>query len=230
MLKDTSEFVDDLIAWKKKPASRGDLEEWYNEVYLPMGRGAPPAPSDPLGRHPEISNDAAQMIRKVGEAIRQDTAREGVEFAAMVDVESGAELGARLRGVEDGVIIAPHLEAMVPGRRYVQIHTHPASSAFSPQDAAILVQRNGVAAIHVVGEDGTRYLLSKRANGELPSIVKLTNTYTDEVYRLMDKYRPRVQPGELDQKMAWKEHTHEVWTRIAGRLNLIYERWGEHGE
>ena len=86
----------------------------------------------------------------------------------MLDAETGRHIGKVLSGQEDGVNIRPHLEALTLGRRHVQVHSHPGSSAFSDADAAILRYWPDIHAVVVVGVDGGWYALSRAIHAVAP--------------------------------------------------------------
>lgn len=226
VLLDRELFVQDLLAWQSDPGSRAYLEEWYTQVRQQSGpvarvRGA----VSPLLAIRGISPVAARAAEQVSEELRVLTVLDGRENAAIIHAETGREVAPRIRGTKTSVNLLSHVEAMVPGDFYVSLHTHPRSSSFSPQDAAFLVEREGIRALYVIGRDGTRYLLSKKPGAEPPTRESIMRIYRTQVDALMPKYQLRVQSGELSQQEAWKQHTHEVWLEIAERLNLVYERW-----
>jgi hypothetical protein len=78
-----------------------------------------------------------------------------LEFAAMVDAESGVALRTTISGGEDAVDFRPHITAFARGRRYVQLHTHPGSSSFPDADVATLLSWDQIHAMVIVGVDGT---------------------------------------------------------------------------
>ena len=42
---------------------------------------------------------------------------------------------------------------------------------------------------------------------------------------LLPYYRGLVQSGQSNAQQAWREHSHEIWQRAAGPLNLRYDRF-----
>ncbi len=170
-----------------------------------------------------IGDRAAREVVRIGEVLRIRTQEHGTEFAAMVDVESGAQIGDILGGVTQSVDTGPHLNAMRAGRQYVHLHTHPSSSAFSRQDAAILISNNSIQTMGVIGSDGTWYLLS-RATQTIVSIRSTFIAYNQAIQSLETHYEALVQRREVTQEAAWREHSHEAWQRIATQVHLRYDR------
>ena len=234
--EDPKEFTERLRAWMADPASQMDLEQWYNgtarTVLKRPSRGSlvpePPGPS--LGASAEalvvhdIPAPAAAKAEIFAEEIRALTEREGVEFAGMLDVDSQTRLGAILRGTQHSVDISPHLAAMQPGRRYIQLHAHGNSSAFSDADAAVLVEHPEIAAIGVLGVDGTAYSLSRIPGGITSNRHEIYYRFWGQAELLKPKYQQKIMAGEMTKAEAWKEQTHEVWVQIAQKLGLRYQR------
>jgi hypothetical protein len=138
------------------------------------------------------------------------------------DLDTGLPVGGVVQGTDTMTDIRPHLAAMQAGRRYVQVHTHPRSSALSAQDA-ILFGSYPALGVSVVGLDGTWYVLSKPAGAALvPALVG--QRYRQEVAARTPAYQARVQAGELDPQAAWRDHTHQAWLATAPQVGLRYDR------
>ena len=245
--EDTKAFMQRLREWVNNPESHPELEKWYNEYAKPFlskpvslsernvggGRGqfqsGQPEPPETsfirLAQEHGISRDAAAIIEKIGEDIRQRTVRHGIEYAAMVDMDSGEMLGEILDGQQSAVDIGEHIRQMKPGKRYVQIHTHPRSSSFSPQDI-MLLYRYDIGAMAVFGADGRKYVMSKISD-VIEDILEIKEAYDNEVQALHQKYVEQVLSGAMTQDEAWKEHSHEVWLNIAAKLGFKYSRLKE---
>jgi hypothetical protein len=112
---------------------------------------------------------------------------------------------------------------MQAGRRYVQLHTHPRSSALSTQDAILLTSHPRLAVSVVVGLDGTWYVLSKPA-GAAPAPALVGQRYRQEVAARTPAYQARIQAGELTPQAAWRDHTHQAWLATAPQVGLRYDR------
>jgi hypothetical protein len=113
---------------------------------------------------------------------------------------------------------------MHPDRRYVTLHTHPASSAFSDLDVSTFIGVAMLMVMVVVGADGSWYVLSKPKGAQLPDPVEAAQRLRAEVMRLMPWHRAQVQARRLEPREAWRAHSHEAWLVVAPELGLRYSR------
>lgn len=146
--------------------------------------------------------------------MRRDTRRRGVEFAAMVDAETGAEIGRVLSGTPDGGDIRPHLALMQPGRRYVQMHTHPGNTAPSHIDVLLLLTQEQVQTVAVVGVDGSWYALSRGSSGRVASAHDAAERLVRTLHRL----------AAAEPSAPLRDRSHRAWLEIAQDLGLRYDR------
>ncbi|NPV69751.1 MAG: hypothetical protein HPY55_03760 [Firmicutes bacterium] len=146
----------------------------------------------------------------------------------MVDTQDGGLLGAFLEGDDSSVYMAQHINQMVAGKRYIQIHTHTSRSSLSYQDATLLYYHGGpernIQSVYVVGCDETRYLLSRQTGKKIAEAWRIKVVWIAERDRLTPKWIAKVRSGETTEEQAWKEHSHEIWVNIANRLGLMYDR------
>ncbi|MBI4493789.1 MAG: hypothetical protein HY690_13435 [Chloroflexi bacterium] len=166
----------------------------------------------------------AQAIEALGQLLQASTMLHGTEFAAMVDAATGTRVGGILQGTASGVDISPLLQALMPGRRYVSLHTHPGSSAFSDADGALLARYPAIRTLVVVGANGTRYLLNKRSGMLLPTPDAVEVAWNAEYLNLRPHYRTLVQSGAMTTQAAWLGLTNAIWQSIAPQLGLRYDR------
>lgn len=147
----------------------------------------------------------------------------------MLDAETGAVVGAELSGTERGVDIRPHLEVLPKGRRYVQVHTHPRSTAFPDVDAVLLVQHAGLDVMLVIGLDGTWYVLSKHPEDPPPATRQAAEqvyaAFWAEIGQLVPGFECQPRASSLPADEARKQLTHALWERVAGRHGLRYDRF-----
>jgi hypothetical protein len=176
-----------------------------------------------LRRH-GLSEQAARAAVNVGDLIHAQTEEHGVEFAALLDADSGRRVGRILGGRGDQVDASPHLRAMRPGREYLALHTHPDSTAFSQADAALLLLFPRIRALSLVGADGTWYALSVAPNLARPNPVDLAFAMRQRYLALRPSYEARSRTGELTQAAARRELSHELWTDVARQFGLRYHR------
>ena len=179
--------------------------------------------SDELTRH-GLSDAVARVVETQGDLLRMRTVEAGVEFAIALDAETGASVGLPLKGTAAGVDMDDHVRAMRVDGRYVAIHTHPASSAFSDVDVATFLRVRMLATMVVVGLDRTWYVLSKSPGAALQDHVEAAGRLRAEVLRLMPWYRAQVQAGRIDPREAWRVHSNEAWLTVAPEVGLRYSR------
>jgi hypothetical protein len=113
---------------------------------------------------------------------------------------------------------------MRPGRRFVALHTHPASSSFSDADAATFLVHSSLSAMAAVGVDGTWYVLSKPPGVVLAPPEQAFRQFHEALAQLLPWYRAQVQSGRLPPREAWRAHSHEAWQTVAPELGLRYSR------
>ncbi len=242
-MEDRDTFRERLRAWVQNPASQPDLETWYNTtarrfLTRPSGltvlaTGADPEDralaGGPLGKH-GFSRKVARAVEHLAEDLRQRTVASGTEYAGMIDADTGVKVGRIVKGGAASVSFPSHINVMVPGRRYVHIHTHPGSSSFSHQDVAQLYYHQGpirdFRSMFVIGEDGTAYVMSREVGAQVADPAVIEAAYIQERDRLRPKWEAEYRSGRMTAAAAWKEHTHEIWTNIADQLGLLYDRLG----
>jgi hypothetical protein len=176
-----------------------------------------------------ISPAAARAVWKQGGGVQEMTRALKLvfvkrEFAVMIDAVTSARVGPVMRGSGDAISIWPQLAAMQPGGSYVSIHTHPGNSAFSADDAALLLVHPAILVVVVVAANGTWYVLSRLPGEQAPSEADLRSAYEEELAALVPKYEALVQSERMSRATAWIEHTNELWLRASSRLNLRYDR------
>ncbi|MCL6446324.1 MAG: phage head morphogenesis protein [Alicyclobacillus sp.] len=234
-LEDTNQFVQRLRQWAQDPQSQPDIESWYSGVreWLPR-----PRQFYPVSRHVQekprvspfvnalldvgVSDRAARTAEQLVEYLRELTVQHDVEYAAMVEIGSGEQVGKVLGGVNDSVNVGDHINLIQPGKQYLHIHTHPRSSSFSDADIALLV-KYAIDVMIVSGKDGTKYVMAKRPGGVTADPSTVTRRYIETVNRLRPKY-VEIYMTTRDEHSTWKEHSNEVWELIADELGLHYIR------
>jgi hypothetical protein len=128
-------------------------------------------------------------------------------------METGITVGAVISGGEDAVDMRRHIAACAPGRPYVQLHTHPASTSFSDADVALLLSWDQLRMMVVVGVDGTWYVLS-RVKSPTASRREAIDAFLIEFDRVADEH----------SDLPLRERTHRIWLTIADNLGLRYDR------
>lgn len=161
---------------------------------------------------------------RLGEELRARTLAGGLEHAAMVDADSGAQVGGVVAGEEHQVDVAAHLLSAAARRRYMLMHTHPGSSSFSPQDGLILIDQSALSSTLAIGANGTWYLLSKLPGVKPPESGELLFVYAIERERVRPAYVRRAVQGQLTPAAAQIAYIDEIWRNIAPLLMLRYDR------
>ena len=160
-----------------------------------------------------LSGAAAASLWTIGRGLVRDTRRRDREHSAMVDMESGSEVGPRMSGEAHQVDILAQLVAARPGREYCHLHTHPSNGAFSAADARVQLSNLQLRTIVAVGIDGRWHIMSQAANGESADPWAVSDVFGLELRRLLD-----------DESIPMVEAPHIVWSTISGSLGLRYSR------
>ena len=179
--------------------------------------------SEALRRH-GVAEAAIPAIRRQGNRLSAITRRKGLEFGATLDADTGIRLGEVIRGEVSRIDLGAHVSAMQRDRGYVMLHTHPADESFSSHDAIVLVLQPQVRVSGAIGADGTWYLLGRVAGASPAAPAAIIAAFDAEYRALRGKYRAclRLHPLTADELVP--ELSHELWTNIAPRLGLRYDR------
>jgi hypothetical protein len=170
---------------------------------------------------------AAVRASEMADQLERRTRGSGRECCALLDLTTGAQVGPIVDGTQDRVPrdrLDSQLRAMQAGRRYLQLHTHPRSAAFSSHDGVLLTTWPEIHGLVVRGADGTTYLLSKtdailsteRAEDVAQHWMRERDRLNVRFYLLRRRFG--------DDRAAWKLVADEIWRRIAPELGLRYDR------
>jgi hypothetical protein len=156
--------------------------------------------------HHGLTERAARALYRLGLELRRRMLQQPnpalwTERAGTVDAQSGRRLGPTAMGTHNGVDIGPQLRA-AQGHRAVSVHTHPASSAFSPQDAQLLIEEAVLEVVAVVAADGTWYMLSSEPGKPPPAVTQIRRRYTAIMQRLLPVYQAIVRLGLATDEQA----------------------------
>lgn len=167
----------------------------------------------------------ATALWRVGVELRARTLQTKQEYGAFVDAETGALAGQVVSGVGDRLDAGAVLRALAPGQWYAGVHTHPTGVSFSATDATVLVAyRPTLRAIAAVGGHGVWYVLSVDPRREVVAPPAVLPAFERERDALAPAYQRLVQAGRLTRREAQREHTHQIWVRLAPALGLRYHR------
>ncbi len=167
--------------------------------------------------------EAAHRIARAGELLRKRSVRLGVEVAALLDLETGRPSGPSLEGTEAHVDLAPQLRGLQPGRRYLQLHTHPRNSSFSDDDLRILLRHPELRTMAVVGQTGGWYLLSKRRGRPTVTIEEATALWDIYYADAAEPNERLIAAGQLTPEAALAQEVHETMRRLAPEIGLRYD-------
>lgn len=172
-----------------------------------------------------LTPNGARTLWRVGAELRARTIQTRREYGAFVDAEAGSRFGDVVEGIGDRLEAGPVLRAMLPGRRYAFVHTHPEGISFSATDAAVLVAHApALRAVAAIGGPGMWYVLSIDPQRKPPAPTNVLPAFDRERHALAPLYQHRAQAGGLTRREARREHIHEVWERLAPALGLRYDR------
>lgn len=140
----------------------------------------------------------------------------------MLDAATGDLVGTIARGGPSSVDTSAHLEALQPGRLYVQVHSHPSDRTFSLFDVRVLCDAPSVRTTIVVAGRHWWYVMSVRA-GDFPAPFRdVYEEYARTRVGLQPKYERLLAAGDLTEDEAIAALDREVWRTIVGRLRLTY--------
>lgn len=147
----------------------------------------------------------------------------GVEFAAMLDARTGASLAPYLRGTATSVITEPHLRSMVPGREYVQVHSHPTATTFSIDDIAILFDYYpSIRSTVVVAAEGWWYVMSAKPGADHYPMRTVYQAYRRAWEHLELGFLVAIDEGRTIENAAALNLHRAIWRTIAGDLSFLY--------
>ena len=176
-----------------------------------------------LHRH-DIAGDVAVAVHTLGIRLRDTTARTRKETGALVNVRTGAHHGPTLAGTARSLELGPLLRDLPPGEQFICVHTHPDGGSFSPEDAALVIRFRAICVITAVERQGGWYILSLALGHPPPSPQQILEAFEAERDATVHRYRDLVQSGALKRVEAQRQHSHQVWEKIAPALGLRYDR------
>ena len=179
-----------------------------------------------LRRH-GLSRTAARCVERLGRTFLPGTRRRGVEYAALVDI-AGRPLGDPVTGRIDETDLRPLFRRISdPAAQYVQVHSHPTSTAFSDRDGLVLLDHAALTVMAVIGADGTWFVLSKGptagAQGR-QSLERLFGAFWDEFERLQPHFAGLVSAAGKDDAWARRLLIHAIWAGFPGAPGYAAER------
>lgn len=174
-----------------------------------------------------VSATVASRVEAIGRELRAAHASDGNEHGALLDGATGERVAPDVTGQADRLDLSSHLRAMVPGRGYIQLHTHRSGTTISLEDVGLLRDVADVRAMVVAAVDRYWYVLSV-SEGEYPAaLTDVEEAMWDAFFALRPAYRERVENGEIGRDEAGRALWHEVWRTITPRLGFQYHQVAE---
>ncbi len=96
-----------------------------------------------------------------------------------------------------GIGIRPHLAQMVSGERYIQIHTHPKSTALSPGDLALFAEYSPIMVMAVAGRNGSWFVLSNGTPDRVQKPDHILALHEEAMEREDERLQARVASSEI---------------------------------
>ena len=102
-------------------------------------------------------------------------------------------------------------------------HNHPGGDAFSRTDVALAIGHN-LREMRAVAADGSFVYILRRPPTRWPSIPTMEAAYREADSAAFGKIMDKVMAKEILAEEADKMHRHIVWTTVAEKLKLDYQR------
>lgn len=166
----------------------------------------------------------ALRLRSEAEAVRVRVAQTGLEYAFSLDILTGGMVGSICHGTAAEVDITEQIAAMHDSGRFVSLHTHAGSTAFSDSDADLLLSNRPIVTIVAVGVDGSWHLLSKLPGAAVAEAKVGVAALQRSVARLSPAYLALAESGAVTHEEALRQMLHTIWQLIARPLGLRYDR------
>ena len=167
-----------------------------------------------------VSSEASQQIIEGGKQLRTQAVSSGVELAAIFDLDTGAINGSVARGSRNEVEVSAQFEDLLPGRRYLAVHTHPRGTPFSLLDVKTFIENSALAAVAVITSDGRWFILSRTRRRQPPptheALVPIARAYS----RLRPIYKAAADAGTMTSEQALSALLHHVWRVVSREIGL----------
>lgn len=168
---------------------------------------------DALRNH-GVSGAAAARAWDEARRLIAATRRRSIEHAMMFDAETGDPVGGSLTGTRSSTDLRAHIARFQAGREYFQIHTHPGSTSFSPNDVLVLATQPAIRAMAVVGVDRTWHIVSYLVERPPASRRDVVDAFIEELARLEA------------EGVEFERRPHKAMLEVAARHGVRYDRIG----
>lgn len=164
-----------------------------------------------------LSGSVAATVWAVGRRLVARTRRRGVEHADTLGMLDGVPVGPTIVGTSIGTDLSSHLDRLRVGLTYVQVHTHPRSTAFSHYDLSLLTDNRVIRTMVALGIDNCWHVLSKPDELHVANAHVVMDAFLDELRRAAADVPPNERP-------------HVATELVSARFGLRYDRRrGESG-
>lgn len=166
----------------------------------------------------------ARKLQTMAESVQVQAMQTGLEYAFSLDIETGQMAGEICPGAATEVDITEQIAAMNDHARYVSLHTHGGSTAFSDVDVDLLLRNRLIVTIAAVGADGTWHLLSKLPGVKTADATIAVAGLQRSIVRLSPIYLALAESGAATREEALQQMLHTIWQLVARPLGLRYDR------
>lgn len=187
-----------------------DIEQWYNEVRPFIQRPI-------LVEAVQIKKLSLNQILK-----EKETEIAELEYERAYVFDKQGNILFTKDGSRNEVSFTGDELALIRGRDAVFTHNHPTyGGSFSLEDV-YFAMKNDLAEMRAVGK---KYVHSMKRPAEgWPAVKELIDEYDRANKEVQAEFWKKIYAGQMTPEEAEREHWHEVWTRVARRLNLLYKR------
>jgi hypothetical protein len=207
------QFAERLKNWIKNPAIDTKLEMWYNTTvkqYL---------------KRPSLISPVVPAVREtvLFKAVKEKEAEiAGLDYERAYVFDNQGNVILNKKGTRDRVEFLPSEIDLIKDKDFVFTHNHPlVGGSFSLDDIQFAAAYNFAEARAV----GAEYAHSmKRAKQGWPEVDTLVNEYNNAEKTVRSEFWHKITLGQMTRDEANKEHHHQVWLRVAAKLNLSYRR------
>jgi hypothetical protein len=171
-------------------------------------------PAQPL----DVQSPAVQATLDQHEA-----AIRGNNFETAVAVDSDGNVLFNQPGDKTNISLTPQQTDRLRGATLTHNHPGRVSTSFSLQDIE-LASRAGVQEIRAVGRDGTVYRMQAGSGVDWPGVERIGYAKNGQIPIVKERLVAEVRAGRMTRAQANSDFNHQVWTDIAPRLGMRYER------
>jgi hypothetical protein len=167
-----------------------------------------------------VNQSTIDKIIRYRKLTRRLTALYGIEYAIMLNIDTGSRVGEIIEGGRHEADVNQHLLLLNKQSRYLQMHSHPRSSTISLDDLILVLAYNEIKAMVVVGANRWTYLLIKVEDA--PNHGYINTLIQQEFQTLRPKYKKMLAKGRLSENRISDMMLHEVMVKVTPSLGLRY--------